>query len=231
MKYTKVIILIIVFIIVLTAAGILYSQLSGNQDRQTETTVSSDTTAGASTAPSASVSGSASESSTPGSGSSESSIPSSASSTAAEGLDIGNLARDFSAVTSDGKEVTLSGLRGKVVVLNFWASWCGPCQSEMPDFQKLQDDLDDQGDAAEAVILTVNLTDGAWETKDTAKAFLDKMGYTFPVIFDSGEVTELYEIYSIPNTYILNKDGIIVQKFLGATNKEALEDAISEAMS
>ena len=152
---------------------------------------------------------------------------------AKEGIEVGNKAYDFTLSTYDGEEVSLSDFQGKIVILNFWASWCGPCQLEMPGFQAIQDKLTALGPAADAVFLTVNLADGSRETRDIAKAFLDKTGYTFPVVYDDnkGEIANLYQIYSIPSTYVIDKDGIIDKMFLGATSQSDLESAIEDARS
>ena len=86
-----------------------------------------------------------------------------------------NLAPNFTVYDADGKPVKLSDFRGKPVVLNFWASWCPPCKSEMPDFQK---EFEVQG--SQVQFLVVNLTDGSRETVATASAYIAQQGYTFP---------------------------------------------------
>ena len=115
-------------------------------------------------------------------------------------------APDFTVYDADGKEVTLSSLQGKPVVLNFWASWCGPCKSEMPDFQKVYEEL-----GREVTFAMVNLTDGLQETTAKAEAHISSKGYTFPVYFDTDQdAANTYGVYSIPTTYIIDRDGYIV---------------------
>ena len=153
------------------------------------------------------------------------------SASAKEGLEIGNLAYDFSLKNYDGDTIALSSLRGKVVILNFWASWCSPCQLEMPGFQNIQDGITAKGADADTTILTVNMTDGSRETRDTAHGFLEAKGYTFPTVFDedNSTVARLYQIYGIPATYILDKNGVIVQTFLGAAEEDKIQAALDVA--
>lgn len=235
MKYSRLIIIAGAIIIVFAAAAISYNYLSSRDSN--EITGSSHTSAAAevSSATSASskdssaASSSSKESTTASTSAKESSA---ASVSAKEGVKIGDLAYDFTLTNYSGEKVTLSSLRGKLVILNFWASWCGPCQNEMPEFQALQDKFDIQGASPDTVFLTVNLTDGQMETRDTAQAFLDEKGYTFPVVFDDGDKTaNLYQISGIPSTFILDKNGVIVQTFLGGTNQKSLEKALESAKS
>ena len=137
-----------------------------------------------------------------------------------------NLAPDFTVSDMDGNEVKLSDFFGKPIVLNFWASWCGPCQYEMPDFEEAYKEL---GEDIE--FLMVNLTDGYSETVSSAKAFLENSGYTFPVYFDTlSDAAKTYQVYSIPCTYFLDADGALVTKTVGMISADALRQGIDLIM-
>lgn len=112
------------------------------------------------------------------------------------------------------------------MVLNFWASWCGPCKKEMPDFELMHQELQESG---AATLLSINLTDGKRETEKTARAFVEEGGYTFPVLLDTEDAAaQAYRIYSIPTTFIINKEGRIAAWAEGAVTKEAVLAAIED---
>ena len=131
----------------------------------------------------------------------------------------GSEAPDFTVYDLEGNAHKLSDFRGKPVLLNFWASWCGPCQMEMPDFQEF---YESHGDQVNFVI--VNLTDGRRETVETASAFLAEKGYTFPVYYDTGrEAAVKYGVSSVPMSFFIDAEGYFVTWVRGAMNAAMLQ--------
>ena len=131
-------------------------------------------------------------------------------------------APDFTVYDLEGNAHKLSDFRGKPVVLNFWASWCGPCQMEMPDFEEK---FKEYGDSVQ--FLMVNLTDGSQETVDTASEFIAKSGYTFPVYYDSDVSAAMaYGIMSIPVTYFLDVEGNFVAWQQGVVSADILQQGV-----
>ena len=129
---------------------------------------------------------------------------------------------DFVVYDREGQEVRLSDFIGKPIVLNFWASWCPPCQMEMPDFQEKYLELGD-----EVTFMIVNMTDGSRETVEIASAFIQDMGYTFPVYYDTDmDAAITYSVYSLPTTYFVDAKGNLVAQATGAINAETLQRGI-----
>ena len=132
------------------------------------------------------------------------------------------LAPIFTVYDIDGNEVKLSDYIGKPIVINFWASWCGPCKSEMPEFEEKYKAVN-----RDVQFLMVNMTDGSRETVDIASTFIKEQGYTFPVLYDSdSNAAYLYSVYSLPTTYFIDKDGYIVAYATGAIDGATLQKGI-----
>ena len=130
-------------------------------------------------------------------------------------------ASDFTVTDINGAEVNLYDFIGKPVVLNFWASWCPPCKSEMPDFNKLFTEIDD------VQFIMVCLTDGARETVKTGSEYVREQGYSFPIYFDTAtQAANAFIVRSIPATFFIDSDGYIKRSEHGMINEEILRDNI-----
>lgn len=144
--------------------------------------------------------------------------------TEVQGLDQGATPPDFELKTLDGDVVKLSDLKGKKVLLNFWASWCGPCKAEMPHMQKYYETHRDDTDFE---MIAVNLTTSERRGHEGIEEFVDAYGLTFPIPLDEdGKVGEAYNAISIPTTYMLGTDGTVGQKIVGPMDEEMMADLI-----
>ena len=131
-------------------------------------------------------------------------------------------APDFTVENADGEEVKLSDYVGKPIVLNFWASWCSPCKSEMPDFNEAWEELGE-----EVHFLMVNMTDGSRETVDTAKEYVEEQGFSFPVFFDTqSQAAIAYGAYSLPTSYFIDAEGYVVARAVGAIDRDTLQKGL-----
>ena len=139
------------------------------------------------------------------------------------GIEIGNRAPDFQLQTRDGQTVSLSSLRGQPVLLNFWATWCGPCRAEMPYLEQAWQAHKQDG----LVLLAVNLRESSSEVSQ----FVQYYGYTFSVLLDSGGVADSYGIQYIPTTYFIDSSGIIRDVAVGSfPSRSALEQRLSQLL-
>ncbi|SCI54158.1 Thiol-disulfide oxidoreductase resA [uncultured Clostridium sp.] len=137
-------------------------------------------------------------------------------------LKSGNKAPDFTAELIDGSTVTLSDFKGKPVIINFWATWCGPCVKEMPAFERLKENYGD-----EIGILAVNCGEDA----DTIKDFADANGYTFPIALDEEyQVSMLYPTNSIPYTVVIDGNGKVTHVSSGAVDADTMYERYKEAL-
>ena len=194
-KKTIVIILILVFVLLIVGASVLYTQLSNDETPDLlQTPVDQNNN------------------------NNESQTDSSDTDGAEQTL---TKAPDFAVYDASGNKVNLSDYIGKPIVLNFWASWCGPCQSEMPDFHEKYLELGD-----EVHFLMVNMTGGR-ETLSSAKAFISEKGYTFPVFYDTdSDAAITYNVYSLPTTYFIDEEGNLVAQATGAISADTLQRGI-----
>lgn len=125
------------------------------------------------------------------------------------GLQVGALAPNFSLTDGEGKALSLESLRGKVVLLNFWATWCPPCQQEMPGLESLYLKFKDRN----FTVLGVSLDEEGW---DPIRKFLQTVPVTFPIVNDAEQkATDVYQIYRVPETYLIDKEGRIADKIVG----------------
>lgn len=135
----------------------------------------------------------------------------------------GEAAPDFALpdVREPARVRQLSDYRGRVVLLNFWATWCGPCKQEMPEFQAAQQALGDQ-----LVVLGVNYR----ESPEKAVAFLNDLQVTFPSLVDGGgKVAEHYRVAGLPVSYFLDREGVVRHIEIGAVSVDELEKYLTEA--
>lgn len=127
-------------------------------------------------------------------------------------------APDFTVLDNDGNAVRLSDFFGKPVIINFWATWCGPCKSELPAFDEAYRTYGDR-----ISFLMVDLTDGVRDTVGGARRFVSENSYGFPVFYDTeSDAARAYGIYSIPLTVLVNADGSVAGYRVGAMDKSIL---------
>jgi peroxiredoxin len=142
---------------------------------------------------------------------------------AEEGLIKGDMAPDFTLTTLDGKKVQLSDLKGKKIIVNFWATWCPPCKAEMPHMQNYYEDFAKDENVE---ILAVNLTNG--DKVESVQNFVEDYGLTFPIPMDvEGKVGETYQAITIPTSYMIDTKGRIQNKIVGPMDENMMKDFVS----
>ncbi|MGH0947775.1 TlpA family protein disulfide reductase [Bacillus mycoides] len=144
---------------------------------------------------------------------------------ARNGIEIGKSAPDFELAKIDGTNVKLSNLKGKKIILNFWATWCGPCQQEMPDMEAFYKEHKENVE-----ILAINYTPsekGGGEEK--VRNFAKEKGITFPILLDKNiDVTTAYKVITIPTSYFIDTEGVIQDKFIGPMTQKEMEKRIAK---
>ena len=141
------------------------------------------------------------------------------------GLGKNQLAPDFTLYNLQGEKLTLSELRGKRVVLNFWATWCPPCKAEMPHMQKYYAKYSEEDNVE---IVGVNLTYGK-EKVERVEQFLQSYDITFPVVLQPDDaVEEQYGIITLPTTYFIDREGKIQKKILGPLDLDSLRENVTQ---
>jgi len=135
---------------------------------------------------------------------------------------VGELAPDFQAQNLDGHTISLSDLRGKPVLLNFWATWCPPCREEMPYLQQIYEEWSGEG----LIVLAVNIG----ESPATVEEFAQVYNLTLPILLDiNGEAAQVYNVTAFPTTFFVDRDGIVRKKVIGAfRGKEQIEEYLTE---
>ncbi len=130
--------------------------------------------------------------------------------------EIGSPAPDFVLEDLSGNPVKLSDLKGRLVVLNFWATWCTPCRTEMPEFQEIY-----QQNQPDLVVLGINLEQSSGEIQD----FVSQLSITYPILLDNdGLVSRLYKVIQLPNTYFIDRHGILRIRHIGFLSSNQFQE-------
>jgi peroxiredoxin len=135
-----------------------------------------------------------------------------------------NVAPDFTLKDSEGKSVRLSDYRGKVVLLDFWATWCGPCEMEIPWFVDLQRKDKDRGFA----VLGVSMDDDGWTS---VKPFVSRLGVNYRIVMGNDETSQLYGgVDALPTTFLIDREGRIAAVHVGLADRRDIEDGVEELL-
>jgi len=141
------------------------------------------------------------------------------------GTKVGELAPNFTGTTLDGETIHLSNLRGKTVLINVFASWCGPCRLEMPHLVEAADQFGDQ----EVVFVGINLQ----ENPEAVKAFRDEFNVQFPLVLnEDGSLTNnLYTPIGLPTSWFIDQDGVVRYVFAGAMTRDVLQNVLDDVIA
>ena len=144
-------------------------------------------------------------------------------------------APDFILMDQYGKEHTLSDYRGKTIFLNFWATWCGPCKSEMPDIQKLYEQYNENTEDVIVLGVANPKTEGHPNNNDISKeeiaGFMNENGWTYPILFDeSGEILSNYGITAFPTTFMIDVNGNVYGYVSGALTGDMMESIVLQTI-
>lgn len=146
--------------------------------------------------------------------------------TGSVGLGQGDTPPNFELTTFDNEVINLSELKGKKVILNFWASWCGPCKAEMPHMQNYYENYAEDDNVE---IIAVNMSTQERRGMDGVEEFIDSYGLTFPIPLDEeGKVIVDYGIVTIPTTYLIGTDGTLVQKIIGPMDEKTIRSLVNQ---
>ncbi|MBQ5916862.1 MAG: TlpA family protein disulfide reductase, partial [Lachnospiraceae bacterium] len=139
---------------------------------------------------------------------------------------------DFTLQDQYGNTHTLSEYKGKTVFLNFWATWCPPCRNEMPDIQKLYEEYQAEEDPSVIILGIAAPNYGREGSEEEIIAFLEKNGYTYPVVMDTtGEMFMQYGIYSFPTTFMIDAEGNIFGYLPGQLNEMVMRSIIEQTVT
>jgi len=133
----------------------------------------------------------------------------------------GAVAPDFQLKDLDGQSVRLSDWRGRPVLINFWATWCGPCEVEMPAIQAAYDAHQEEG----LVVLAIAVDDSA----KNVQGFFERHGLTFQSLMDDGTVSSAYQVFGLPTSYFVGSDGVITAVHTGPLTEDEIEEYLASS--
>jgi cytochrome c biogenesis protein CcmG, thiol:disulfide interchange protein DsbE len=134
---------------------------------------------------------------------------------------VGAPAPNFTLESLDGRQVSLAELRGRPILINFWATWCPPCRAEMPDLQEVSRAYENAG----LVVLGLNLQ----ESRDDVQRYADTLGLTFPLLLDrDGVVATHYNLTALPTSYFIDRDGIVRDRYIGPLTAKGLRSKVAK---